>query len=85
MVGENYRVIDLSSRDTFVRNIKRRSTEEALPIINFDWYEFELDRTWEVWEDEATLYYQASVDELATYEGEGYVRFKVIGKPIKQP
>ena len=82
-MGAIYKLVDLNSSYTFVRKLKYGSIKKAIPMIDYNWYEFEEDETWELWEDDGDLYYRGQVEELVMYEGFGYVKFKVIGKPQK--
>ena len=80
-MGAIYKLVDLNSSYTFVRKLKYGSIKKAIPMIDYNWYEFEEDETWELWEDDGVLYYRGQVEELVMYEGFGYVKFKIEGKP----
>lgn len=80
-----YRTIRLQDEDILARRIDKQFKAMAVPVNEYEWFDFRLGSYWDVWEDSATLYYQAKVIGVQQCDGVGYVEFEVVGTPVGKP
>ena len=85
MSNESYSMVDLKSNNILARRLKDCGTKIGVAMSAYKWHEFEQRSTWELWEDDVTLYYQGEVAGVVVHGSSGYVTFRILGEPKLKP
>lgn len=76
-----YSIIALNSDDVLARRLEDSAIKVGVAMSEYNWHDFAQGTTWEIWEDDITLYYHGEVLNVVVHEGFGYVNFRVVGEP----